>query len=188
MHSIPKILFPLLASILLFCFMNTFYQKEDHQVFDITVKQKEDIIHYEKEEIKKDVLGVLEIPEIQLKMPIYTLNSKENNVDKNITLLKESILPPSEKSEIILAAHSGTGPHAYFKNLDKVKEKSIISFSYQNQIYRYEVIAKKEVLKNGTISLENYEKPHIVLITCSKTNDQIQEVYTGILIDQKVMN
>ena len=36
---------------------------------------------------------------------------------------------------------------------------------------------KEEKLKNGTLVLDNYDFPHIILITCSKTKDNIQEIY-----------
>lgn len=65
-------------------------------------------------------IAVLEIPKINLKRGIYAKNSKLNNVNKNVYLLKESNMPNEEKGNYILAGHSGTAYFSYFKNLPKL--------------------------------------------------------------------
>lgn len=118
-----------------------------------------------------NLFGVLEIPSLKIKQPIYQLGTKENNVDQNVMLLEHN------EKWISLAAHSGTGTHAYFKNLNRVQIGDVIEIRYQNQTEQYLFLKKEEVKKTGTILIEEQEFPFLVLITCSKTNHQIQEVY-----------
>ena len=50
----------------------------------------------------EDFIAVLEIPKIDLKKGIYSINSKNNNVDKNIMLLNESDMPDVINGNFIL--------------------------------------------------------------------------------------
>ena len=50
-----------------------------------TLKQKDNKPNSIKE------IGVLEIPKINLKRYLYDINSELNNVDKNVTIIKENI-------------------------------------------------------------------------------------------------
>lgn len=55
-----------------------------------------------------DTNGIIEIPKINLKEQLPNINSTDNDVNKNIYIIKESIFPlEGKKSHIILAAHSG---------------------------------------------------------------------------------
>jgi LPXTG-site transpeptidase (sortase) family protein len=117
------------------------------------------------------LFGLLEIPVLNLHQPLYQPEQKENHVDKNVMILE------STENFLALASHSGNGPHAYFRTLDKLKlEDKIIIKTHENQ-KEYQYFKKEEVKKTGTILLENYDFSYLVLITCSKTNDKIQEVY-----------
>ena len=69
-------------------------------------------------------IGYLKINKINLKEKLYNINSKENNIEKNITILKGSILPDKDNSIIFIAAHSGTGKIAYFVE-DKYQSKEV---------------------------------------------------------------
>ncbi len=115
--------------------------------------------------------GILEIPNIKVKQPIYPKNAKENNVDKNIMLLEET------DKFIALAAHSGNGIHAYFRDLNKISLNDKILLFKENKTYEYVLDKKEEVIKNGTVEIEIFETNYLILITCSKTKDNIQEVY-----------
>lgn len=162
---------PLFLILLLLCFLN-FYREEK---IILTSTQKLDLDNYSQKQNSNDLYGVIKIPDIQIENPIYSLNSSENHVDKNIQLLNTSPL--------VLAAHSGTGPHAYFKSLNQLKKKSKIIFSHDEQIQIFEYIKKVEVNKTGSVTIEKYDFPFIALITCSKTDDQKQEIYYAKLVE-----
>jgi len=52
----------------------------------------------------------------------------------------------------------------------------------KNIKYIYEFFEKREVPKIGKIKLKEYNYPILVLITCSKHNKDVQEVYYSRLI------
>lgn len=150
----------------------------------LTTTQRQDMDSYRKEE-NLDVFGILEIPTINLKNPIYKKDSSKNKVDLNIELLEETI-SKEENYYIVLASHSGSGLHAYFKNLEKLKTQDSINFIYENEIHTYEYFKKSEVPKIGTVYLEKYDFPYIAMITCSKTKNDIQEIYYAKLVKKEI--
>lgn len=136
---------------------------------------------FEEGKTVNNTISILEIPKINLKHQLPEINSGENDVNKNIFVVKETIFPSTGKtSHIILAAHSGYNKIAFFKRLPELEKDDIINFYYQNKKYTYKIIRKKEIEKNGTMTLEVTSSDDITLITCLKsTNKQI--VYQGIL-------
>ena len=121
-------------------------------------------------------IGTLSIKKINLKENIYDINSKENNVEKNITILKESIYPDNTNSIMIIAAHSGEGRIAYFEKLDQLKEKDEITLVYHNKEYNYIVKDIWEEKKNGYININRENKKQLVLTTCSPNKNNYQLV------------
>ena len=125
-------------------------------------------------------IGEIRIPKIGLKRKLYDINSSQNNVDENVTILNGSILPGEGNSIIFLAAHSGNGENAYFDKVKYLDEGDSINLFYNNINYNYEVLKKKEVPKTGHISgIWNYSD-EIVLTTCSDTKGKQLIIY-GIL-------
>jgi len=129
--------------------------------------------------------AVLEIPKIGLKKGLVNKNSSQNNVNKNIYVLKESIFPDNtEISHIILASHSGNSSVSFFKNLNKLEKNDYIYLYYKNFKYIYRIINIKEIEKNGTLQLDFNDKSDITLVTCIMgTKKQI--VYIANLVENK---
>ena len=127
-----------------------------------------------KEDIKKEVFAELIINKINLKEELFDIESSENNVDKHVTILKESIYPDSDNSIMIIAAHSGIGRIAYFNELDKLKINDEIILIYKNKIYIYIVKDIWEEKKNGYININKEKKKQLVLTTCSPNRDNYQ--------------
>ncbi len=125
-----------------------------------------------KNNMKDDIIGVLNIPKINFKMGFYNYNSKENNVNKNITLLNNT-LPDKKNSTMIIAAHSGNSYLGYFKNLDKLDINDNIEIYYNNKKYHYIVDNIYEEEKDGTIEInKNSKDTTLILTTCSKKKDK----------------
>lgn len=122
----------------------------------------------------EEIIGNLIIDKINLDMPLYNIESKNNNIEKNITILKESILPPKEKSIIFLAAHSGTSKISYFDNLDKLEINDTILLTINNteNIYQIKNIYKQK--KNGYIHINKENKDQLILTTCDPNNNKYQ--------------
>lgn len=150
----------------------------------LTRVQREDMDAYKKQEENTNLFGILKIPTINIENPIYQKGTPQNNVDENIELLEETI-SKNKQYYIVLASHSGTGSHAYFKNLEQLKIADKIYLTYQNNTYEYTLIKKEEVPKVGEIEITQYDFSYIVLITCSKTKEDKQEVYYAKL-DEKI--
>ncbi len=141
----------------------------------LTDTQQQEMDKYQMKETNK-LFGILEIPSIQLKNPIYNLDEAENNVEKNIQLLEENT---KEKALdwIVLASHSGTGQNAYFTNLNQLKINEKIYLQKDQTTYEYRFFKKEEVKKSSTLEVDSYNFPVLIMITCSETKNNIQEIY-----------
>lgn len=118
-------------------------------------------------------LGVLKIPKLNIELGFYNVDSKKNNVNQNIQILKESVMPNIKGGTIYLAAHSGDSYLGYFKNIDKLEYDDEIIVIYENNSYYYIVNDIFELDKNGHISInKNISENYLVLTTCSKTKDR----------------
>lgn len=128
---------------------------------------------------------ILSIPQIGLKKGIYKKEDKRNNIEENVTIHKQSNLPDQENSNVILMAHSGNGKKAFFNDLDKLNEDSLIEFYYQKTKYVYKIDHYYSEEKIGTLMIRrNPTKKAITLITCSQEDKSKQLVYIGYLIDE----
>ena len=130
-------------------------------------------------------IGLLEIPKIGLKKGFVDPSSVYNNVDHNITIINTSVFPDVENSNLILAAHSGTGYISYFKNLYKLVIGDKAYIYYNNVKYTYEIVDIYLQPKTGKISIyRDYDKTTLTLITCTKNDESTQTVYIANLIDK----
>ena len=121
--------------------------------------------------------ALLTIPKINLNQEIYPLTSKENNVNQNLQLIKGSTMPTENISNVIIAGHSGSGLHAYFKDLYKLQVGDTLNFLYSNYLYTYEIKEIEYQAKTGELYLKE-EYPHMLtLITCTKNNSKTQTIY-----------
>ena len=105
--------------------------------------------------------------------PLYEIHNIKNNINKNITILNGNINPSNNNDILVLAAHSGTGSIAYFKNLYKLKIGNKIIIKYKNIDYLYIVTNIYEEKKNGSIIIEKKNNINLILTTCSY-NDNMQ--------------
>jgi sortase A len=135
-----------------------------------------------KQEVSKDneLIGNIIIDKINLDMPLYNINSKNNNIEKNVTILKESILPPSQESIIFLAAHSGTSKISYFDNLDKLNINDTIILTINNKKYTYQIKNIYKQKKNGYININKEKENQLILTTCDPNNDKYQLIINSI--------
>lgn len=130
---------------------------------------------------RKEEIEYIIIPKINLKRPLYPINSKENTIEKNIAILKESIMPNDNNSILILAAHSGTGKIAYFEQLDQLTINDEIIIKYHNKNYIYQVKDIWEEKKNGFININKELKKQLVLTTCSPKKNNTQLIINCII-------
>lgn len=132
-------------------------------------------------------IAVIEIPKISLKKGLYRLESKLNNVDKNIQILKESEYPNIDNSNFILAGHSGTGRNAYFNNIHKLKNNDIVYVFFNGKKYTYEVKSIYDIEKTGTAKIiRDKDVKTVTLITCKGDNQQT--IIIANLLKEELLN
>ena len=125
-------------------------------------------------------IGKLEIPKIGFSRGFVSKTSKDNNVDKNITVLKESTMPDVKGGNLIIAGHSGTGPLAFFNDLYKLNKKDRIYVYYNNKKYAYKIVNIYKQKKTGKIKLyRNKKKTTLTLVTCTNNNKNTQTIYVA---------
>ncbi len=133
-------------------------------------------------------IAYLEIPKINLKQGLVSIDSKNNNVDKNIQIIKPSDFPDVTNGNLILASHSGSSSISYFKHLYKLSTGDIVSVDYEDYKYNYQIVNIYNTPKNGTVPIyRNTNITTITLITCTKDSDTLQTVYIGELTNKEVL-
>lgn len=138
----------------------------------------------EKTDYEEDYFGILKIPKLKMELGFYNIDSKKNNVNQNIQLLRESVMPNILGGTIYLAAHSGDSYLGFFKNIDKLELNDEVIINYQKMDYHYTINNIFEMNKNGIITVnKNIHENYVVLTTCSKNKDK-QLVITGKLFNK----
>ena len=151
----------------------------------ISYKVGEEIIIKENDKKIEEALeneyyyAILEIPSINLRKEIFKVNDPNNNVDINLMLHKESIMPDNTNSQVIILGHSGSGIHGYFKELYKLKINNLVNLYYKGYIYTYEIKYIEKQDKTGTLYLNKKYPEMITLITCTKNDKNTQTIYYG---------
>ena len=120
---------------------------------------------------KSNYVAVLEIPKISLKKGLVDINSKYNDVDKNIQIISSDIAN-IEKESIILAAHSGSGYKAFFKDLYKLEINDLASIYYNSKKYNYFVTDIYTELKDSDIEIP-VSNNLLILTTCYGKDEQL---------------
>lgn len=154
---------------------------------DTTVKvdNSTTTIKEEKETVTYNYIAVLEIPKISLKRGLFSINDKNNNVDKNVEILQNSDMPNVTNGTLALAGHSGNSRIAYFHRLYKLKENDQVFIYYQNEKYIYQVSKIERQDKDGTISFtKTKDTTELILTTCDQQNKGKQIVVVAKLVDK----
>ena len=145
-----------------------------------------------EQQIKKrptyNYIGILEIPNINLKQGFLDINSKYNHVDYNIAIIQTSTYPDVDKGNFILASHSGNSYISYFKNLYKLGVGDYAYIYYNNIKYTYQIVNIYNVEKTGKVAIyRNSNATCLTLITCTKDSDTEQTVYILELTNKEEM-
>lgn len=119
-------------------------------------------------------LGILEISKIHLRKKLYEIGSYQNNVNRNIEVLKGSSMPNVLNGNLILAGHNGNTKVGYFRDLHKLILGDEVSVYYDNLNYRYVISKIYDVPKTGSVAIKrDKDKSTITLITCLGADRQL---------------
>lgn len=132
---------------------------------------------------KEQPIGIIRIQKIDIENDLYKIESKKNNIEENITILKESQYPDQENSILFIAAHSGPDRISYFNRLDELEIGDRIEIEYNNNKYIYQVNNMYELKKDGYIRGIKEKKRQLVLTTCCPKKDNCQLIVNCIEIE-----
>lgn len=142
---------------------------------NIKSEQKQDTVKVNNLKTTDDEkIGMIEIPKINLKRYLYDIDSYQNDVDKNIEILKSSDMPDIDNGNLILAGHNGNSSVGHFRNLYKLSLGDEIIINYGGKSYNYEVSKIYDVLKTGKVAIKRDKNQQtITLITCQGSDRQL---------------
>ena len=114
------------------------------------------------------IMGYVEIPAIQIRLPIYH-GCTENELSKGAGHLPSSSLPVGGKStHAVLAAHSGRADSKMFTDLDQVKEGDLVYLYVLNKTLTYEVDKITVTTPDGTDAIQIIDGEDLLtLLTCT---------------------
>ena len=156
---------------------NVFYTDNTQNIIeDDGTKQEED--QTVDDNVTDQYIGYLNIPKINLTKGFYSKKSKENDIDKNILVVKESSYPDVDKGNLIIAGHSGNSWKAFFNDLYKLNKGDYAHVTYKNKKYAYKIVNIYKQDKVGTIAIyRDYNKTTLTLVTCTNYESTTQTIY-----------
>lgn len=156
---------------------NVFYADNTQNIIeDDGTKQEED--QTVDDNVTDQYIGYLNIPKINLTKGFYSKKSKENDIDKNILVVKESSYPDVDKGNLIIAGHSGNSWKAFFNDLYKLNKGDYAYVTYKNKKYAYKIVNIYKQDKVGTIAIyRDYNKTTLTLVTCTNYESTTQTIY-----------
>ena len=160
---------------------NAFYDGTKVEILEEEEKE-------EREELEEPALPEVVtndyIPKINLTKGFLDYRSTENDVEKNILVVDGSNYPDTNKGNLILAGHSGTGWKAFFNDLYKLEQGDVAIVTYKGKKYTYQIVNIYKQPKTGTIAIyRDYEKTTLTLITCTNWDSTSQTVYIAELVN-----
>ena len=131
-----------------------------------------------EEEVTNNYIGYLTIPKINLTKGFLDKRSSENDVEKNILVVSGSNYPDTDRGNLILAGHSGTGWKAFFNDLYKLSINDTAYITYKNKKYIYKIVNIYTQPKIGKLAIyRNYDKTTLTLITFTNNDSKTQTIY-----------
>ena len=176
-----KKLFSLLVILACFLFVITIMKigNQEKVVFHIPITSPIKVSKTNTIPVEKPI-GKIIIQKIGLEKPLYQKESDKNNVEENVTILKESMNPEEDNSILYIAAHSGTSNVSFFHNLDQLQIEDEIELQYNNQTYYYQITNIQEQPKDGYIRGRRENKRQLVLTTCCPQKENCQLIINSI--------
>lgn len=165
---------------------NVFYSQNDNQeIVEQDGQEKEQAqVQENTTTFTDDYIGYLTIPKINLNKGFVDKRSAENDVEKNILVVEGSSYPDTDKGNLIIAGHSGTGWKAFFNDLYKLTAGDVAEVTYKNKKYVYKIVNIYKQPKIGKIAIyRNYDKTTLTLVTCTNNDDETQTIYIAELQD-----
>ncbi len=162
---------------MMLAFSTTTKDKKDVPITK-NIKDKNGTIYDQGDIDYGEYLGVLSIPKIGLRRGFLDVNSRYNNIQYNVTMLRGSSTPDVKNGNLMLIAHSGDAYISYFAYLYRLEVGDKCYVKYNGYNYEYHIVKIYNTPKTGKVTISrNYDKTTLTLITCTKDSDTLQTVY-----------
>ena len=117
---------------------------------------------------KNGVIGVIDIPQIDIKLPIYH-GTDDEVLGNAVGHLKGSSFPLNEKNtHAVIAAHRGVTSARLFTDIDQLKLGDEFKITVLDNVLTYEVDSIQVVLPEETTALEIVDGENLVTLqTCT---------------------
>ena len=152
----------------------------NERFFDVqsVVLEEEQTLATAQEVIPTTYIGMLKISKLGIERGFLDKRATGNNIEENITVLKESDYPDVPQGNLILAAHSGPTAISFFNELYQLSLGDTAEVTYKDKTYTYQLVYTYQVPKTGTIEIKrDKKKTTLTLITCTNDNRMTQTVY-----------
>lgn len=124
---------------------------------------------------EESYIGVLKIPSINLIRGFYSFDSKLNNVNYNIEVIKDDM-----DHILILASHRGNSKVSFFNDLELLDMGDEIYLDYLHHEYKYKLYYKYYEQKDGKLAIKYDDtRETLVLITCDRKDKTKQVIYVS---------
>ena len=171
-------------------------KEEEPEIIEEPTIEIEEEVKVEEEEQKEEepvyeepyyyYIGTLEIPKIGLSKGFVEIDSPDNTIDKNITIVKGSSYPDQDKGNFIVAAHSGNSYLGFFNRLQELAVGDYADVYYNNIKYTYRIVNIYTQAKTGKINIyRDMNKSTLTLVTCTNNDDTTQTIYIAEQIDRQ---
>ena len=129
---------------------------------------------------EENIIGIIQIPKIDVKLPIY-LGATEENLYKGAVHLSKTSLPLGEKnSNVVIAAHRGLIRNPMFKEIDKLVKGDEVIITTPWETLTYTVCELKIIspMDSSEILIQK-NRDMVTLITCHpyRVNNKRYVVY-----------
>lgn len=116
---------------------------------------------------KGDVLGYIEIPSINIKLPIY-YGTSVDILKKGVGVLEGTSLPVGgENTHSVLSAHTGLANQKLFTDIDKLKDGDVFYLHILKKDLAYKVNQIKVIHPDEIDELKiSDDKDYVTLLTC----------------------
>lgn len=132
---------------------------------------------------KDNYIGILSVPEVNIKRGFVAENSKYNSVSYNVMLISGSTMPDQKQGNLILAAHRGNSSVSFFENLYKLNIGANAYVEYRNKTYKYELKSTYTEPKDGSLTIKrNADASCLTLITCTRNDKKTQTIFNFELV------
>ena len=114
-----------------------------------------------------NIIGTIEIPKMEIKLPLY-LGANNENMKKGAVHLTETSLPiGGENTNCVIAAHRGYSSALMFRDIEELQLEDEVYLSNPWEILTYRVVEIKIIRPNeiGEVLIQP-DRDLITLITC----------------------